>query len=83
MGTRPGGVRWAEAPSIGIRNLDQIAVGVAEVDRRDGAGGVPDGLLLPRGLVFAEWFRARPVADFHLDALGALELYLVGVDCPA
>jgi len=73
----------AQPPSTVIGDLDQVAVGVAEVDRRDGAGGVPGSLLPSRDLVFAEWFRARPVADFHLDALGALELYLVGVGCPA
>ncbi len=55
-------------PSITIGDLDRVAVGVADVDGRDGAGGVPDGLLPSRGLVFAERFRARPVADFHLDA---------------
>ncbi len=42
-----------------------------------------DRLLLSRGLVFPDWLSARPVADFYLDALGALEFYLVGVDCPA
>ena len=39
--------------------------------------------LLSQGLVFPDWLRARPGADFHFDALGALELYMVGIDCPA
>ncbi len=73
------GEDWDKARNVVEPAVDEVAVGIAEVDRRDGPGGVPDRLLLSRGLVFADRLRARPVADFHLYALGAFELDLVGV----